>query len=68
MTVGAAGVTQTDSLPTLIRSAAPYLGREMTEPATLTPRTLREGRVDLGPLIIKDELATPPAAEKSPRD
>lgn len=68
MTVGAAGVAQTDSLPTLIRSAAPYLGREMTEPATLTPRTLREGRVELGPLIIKDDPTTPPAAEKSPRD
>jgi hypothetical protein len=62
MTVGAAGVSQTDSLPTLIRSAAPYLGHEMTEPATLMPRTLPEGKVKLGPLIIKDEpVELPPA-------
>lgn len=67
MTVSAAGVSQTDSLPTLIRSAAPYLGREMDEPATLMPRTFREGRVDLGPLIIQDEPVELPPARRTPR-
>lgn len=67
MTVSAAGVSQTDSLPTLIRSAAPYLGRDMTEPATLTPRTLPEGNVKLGPLIIKEESVELPPRGDNPR-
>lgn len=60
MTVSSSGVSQIESLPTLIRVAAPYLGREMTEPATLTPRALQEGRVDLGPLIIEDDAVESP--------
>ena len=67
MTVGAAGISQTDSLPTLIRSAAPYLGREMEEPATLMPRTLPEGSFKLGPLIIEDGPVELPAAGTRPR-
>lgn len=55
MTVSADGVSQTDSLPTLINSAAPYFGRDMSEPATLTPRTFPKGRVTLGPLTFPDE-------------
>lgn len=55
MTVSADGVSQTDSLPTLINSAAPYFGRDMSEPATLTPRTFPKGRVKLGPLTFPDE-------------
>jgi len=55
MTVSADGVSQTDSLPTLISSAAPYFGRDMSEPATLTPRTFLKGRVKLAPLSFPDE-------------
>lgn len=55
MTVSADGVSQTDSLPTLINSAAPYFGRDMSEPATLTPRTFPKGRVKLGPLTFPNE-------------
>ena len=55
MTVSADEVSQTDSLPTLINSSAPYFGREMSEPATLTPRTFPKGRVILAPLVFPDE-------------
>jgi hypothetical protein len=55
MTVSADGVSQTDSLPALINSAAPYFGRDMSEPATLTPRTFPKGRVKLAPLTFPDE-------------
>lgn len=61
MTVGADGVAQADAVPTLVGSAAPYLGRDMPEPATLTPRLHPEGRVRLGPLVFPDEKDGPPA-------
>ena len=64
MTVGADGVAQADALPTLLGSAAPYLGRDMLEPATLTPRLHPEGRVRLGPLVFPDEKDGLPAREE----
>ncbi len=48
MTVASAGVDQTQSLPALIMSAAPYFGREMNEP--VVTRRRQEGRVDIGTL------------------
>ena len=61
MTANTRGVSQEQSLPTLIASAAPYFGKEMAEPEILTPRAVREGTVEVGtPTVV------PPAAEKKP--
>ncbi len=55
MIVSADGISENDSLPTLINAAAPIFGRDMTEPATLTLRSLPEGSVKLGPLKFLEE-------------
>jgi hypothetical protein len=56
MTVGANGVAMADSLPTLVASAAPYFGREMDEPATLTQRAVDDGKVDVGaPRVVPEQ-------------
>ncbi len=47
LTVDALGVPMTETLPALIVSGAPFLGREMTEPATIF-RRLRRGVVEFG--------------------
>lgn len=55
MTVDAKGVAMTDTLPTLIDTAAPYFGRDLPEPETLIKRALKEGKVDVGtPRVIPD--------------
>jgi hypothetical protein len=60
MTVAADGVSQEQTLPTLIASAAPYFGKDMPEPAILNPRAVREGQVEIGtPTVV--EPAAPPA-------
>jgi len=43
MTVNARGITQVQSLPTLIASAAPYFGRDMLETEVIVKRA-RPGR------------------------
>ena len=65
MTVSSDGVSQPDSLPTLINAAAPYFGREMDEPATLTPRASPETTVKLGPMIFEGEVGDPVTEGKS---
>lgn len=63
MTVNSSGISMTESLPSLIASAGPYFGREMTETVTITRRMLREGRVEIGtPTVIDDNPAPPPKA------
>lgn len=65
MTVAAAGVSQQQSLPTLVISAAPFFGKETTEPEILYRRTLREGSVELGtPTVIEENVKVPPAQKK----
>lgn len=72
MTVDTRGVSLRETLPVLIASSAPYLGREMSEPA-ITSRTLsRNEKIEIGPAtVLKDEensathrspanVATPP--------
>jgi hypothetical protein len=55
MTVGSAGLSLTQSLPPLITSAAPFFGKDMSEPAILV-RRVREGKVEVGsPAVV-----TPP--------
>jgi hypothetical protein len=65
MTVGAAGVSQQQSLPTLLISAAPFFGKETPEPQILTRRTLREGSVELGtPTVVEENVKLPPPGQK----
>jgi hypothetical protein len=54
MTVSAAGVSQEQTLPTLIATATPYFGKDMAEPAILNPRAVREGAVEVGtPTVVE---------------
>lgn len=65
MTVASPGVSQQQSLPTLVISAAPFLGRETPEPETLYKRSLREGSVELGtPRVVEENVQPAPAAKK----
>ncbi len=61
MTVAADGVSQEQTLPTLVSSAAPFFGRDMPEAEILTKRALREGNVEIGtPTVVEPPAATPP--------
>jgi hypothetical protein len=66
MTVNSLGISMTESLPALIVSAGPYLGREMSEAATMTRRISREGHVEIGTPVVVPDSATPSATEPSP--
>jgi hypothetical protein len=62
MSVDSTGIAMADTLPALVDSAAPFLGRDMSEAATLVRRVQRHGEVKLGPLDVKGYLdATAPA-------
>lgn len=63
MTVNSLGISMVESLPALIASAGPYLGRDMSEPATLSHRISREGRVHIGTAtVVEDTVSVPPKA------
>ncbi len=71
MTVNSLGISMTESLPSLIVSAGPYLGREMNEAAVMTRRISREGHVEIGtPTVVDDNAAVaapkPATSDKSP--
>jgi hypothetical protein len=54
MTVNSRGVSQPQSLPTLVVSAAPYFGREMKDAETLIRRVQHDARVEIGtPTVIE---------------
>ena len=59
MTVAAQGVSQEQTLPTLIVSAAPFFGKEMTEPEILTKKAVPEGKVEIGTPTVVEMPATP---------
>jgi hypothetical protein len=62
MTVNSLGVNMTESMPALIASAAPYLGRETKEPVVVTKRISRDGRVEIGEIVeVKPDVPAPPA-------
>jgi hypothetical protein len=65
MTVAAQGVSQDQTLPTLITSAAPFFGKEMSEPAILTKRAVREGQVEIGTATVVDGPTAPPTDPKT---
>ncbi|HTZ21121.1 MAG TPA: hypothetical protein VMC06_09585 [Opitutaceae bacterium] len=59
MTVNSKGVSQTQSLPTLIISAAPYFGRDMPESEILSKRA-KEGEITIGtPTVVEMPTAAP---------
>ncbi|HWA25166.1 MAG TPA: hypothetical protein VG734_05775 [Lacunisphaera sp.] len=62
MTVSASGVSMTESLPALVVSAGPYLGKDMADAITVSRRISREGKVELGELkIIESDVPLPGA-------
>ena len=55
MTVGASGVSQMQTLPVLVQSAAPYFGKETDGGEVLFKRALREGSVEIGTATVVEE-------------
>jgi hypothetical protein len=64
MTVAADGVSQEQTLPTLVLSAAPFFGKEMAEAEIISKRTIREGSVEIGTPKVVEPAATPPKKKK----
>lgn len=65
MTVHTGGVSMTESVPTLISTAAPLIGKEMTEAATFSEPLRRKAKVEIGPLKeVPPASTTPPMSEK----
>src|SRR5439155_15390002 len=64
MTVAAQGVSQEQTLPTLVLSAGPFFGKDMLEAETINKRTMREGTVEVGtPVVVPTtEVDVRPAA------
>lgn len=60
MTVHAGGVSMTESVPTLISTAAPLIGKEMSEAATFSEPLRRNAKVEIGPLKEVPPAATAP--------
>ena len=59
MTVNSRGVSQVQTLPTLIASAAPYFGRDMAESEIMSKRA-REGEITIGtPTVVEMPTAAP---------
>ena len=63
MTVNAQGISMTESLPPLIATAAPFLGREMAEPEIISRRVNRKGHVEIGTPTVDEYLASPAAPD-----
>ena len=68
MTVNSLGISMTESLPSLIVSAGPYLGREMGEAAIISKQISREGHVRIGtPTVVDDSAKSPTNAPAVPK-
>ncbi|MEO5961027.1 MAG: hypothetical protein ABIR80_18120 [Opitutaceae bacterium] len=66
MTVTTQGVTQEQTLPTLVLTAAPFYGKETNGAEIIARRTVREGSVELGtPTVVESPAAPPPAPADS---
>jgi hypothetical protein len=64
MTVNARAVAQAQALPTLILTAGPYLGRDMTEPEVMTKRALDRAHIEIGEAkVIEMPVSTPRPAD-----
>lgn len=66
MTVNSSGVSMTESLPTLIATAGPYLGREMSEAESISKRISREGHVQIGTATVVDDSVKPAPQPSAP--
>lgn len=72
MTVAAQGVSQEQTLPTLISAAGPYFGKDMSEAELITKKAMREGTVEIGTATVVEmpakaaDTAKPPAPAKKP--
>lgn len=67
MTVNSGGVSMTETLPSLVAAAGPYLGREMSEPEILRQRIGREGRVEVGtPTVVSEKSENETAKQTGP--
>jgi hypothetical protein len=64
MTVSTTGVSMAESIPVLVRGAAPFLGRPMSEAAMLNAPVHRGAQVDIGPVEVVPEPAPAPAPER----
>lgn len=58
MTVNSLGVNMVESLPPLIATAGPYLGRETPEPVVISKRIMRDGNVEIGEAVVVEGDAT----------
>ena len=58
MTVAAQGVSQDQTLPTLIVAAGPYFGKDMSEPELITKKATPEGTVEIGTATVVEMPAT----------
>lgn len=65
MTVNSTGISMSESLPSLVISAGPYFGRDMTESVTLARKISREGNVEVGTPEVIDYSAPPPSPPSS---
>jgi hypothetical protein len=65
MTVAAQGVSQEQTLPTLIASAGPYFGKDMGEPEILSKKATPEGKVQVGEAVVVEVAPAPAPAKKS---
>jgi len=69
LTVDTRGVSMADTLPELMSSSAPFLGRQMSESALLMRRADRNGKVDIGDLKVMEpaeDNKPAPETEKGP--
>jgi hypothetical protein len=64
MTVASQGVSEEQTLPTVIATAAPFFGREMTGPEVLTKRAVREGQVEMGTPTVVPSAENPTSEKK----
>jgi len=71
MTVNSSGINMTESLPTLVQAAGPYLGKEMADAVTLT-RRIQGNNVEIGEMrVIETNVPLPGVttpAVKQPKD
>jgi hypothetical protein len=61
MTVGSNGLSQSQSFPALVASAAPFFGRDMTDPEIIVRHVVDDGQVTVGHAVVVPDAtgATP---------
>jgi hypothetical protein len=64
LTVSADGVSQVQTLPTLIATGGPFFGKEMSEPEILSKRPVPAGTVEVGIPTVVEPGASPTPKKK----